>query len=42
MTGRMVRVIRFQFSLKVMGQTGWILRTFWVRSQGPISKLVLF
>ena len=41
-SGRIVRVIRFQSSFNVMGQTGWTLRIFCVSSSGPIPKLVLF
>jgi hypothetical protein len=41
-TGTIVRVIRFQFSVSEKGQTGWMLRTFWVFSSGPKLKLVLF
>ena len=33
--GTMVRVIRFQSSESLNGTTGWMLRTFWVRSRGP-------
>src|ERR1035441_630642 len=37
-----MRAIRFQFSLMLMGMTGWIFNTFRVRSYGPLPKAVLF
>ena len=41
-TGTMVRVIRFQSSLSVIGRTGWMLRTFCVWWSGPALNVVLF
>src|SRR5713101_8674934 len=44
-SGMIVRVMRFQSWLKVIGTTGWMLRTFWVLPLllgGPFPKLVLF
>src|SRR5215469_10465725 len=40
--GRIVRVIKFHWSLSLMGITGWIFRTSCVRSYGPMLKLLLF
>src|SRR5579885_1164984 len=40
-SGMMVRVIRFQSSLKWKGITGWMLSTSWVPSKGPTPKFVL-
>ena len=42
MIGMMVRVIRFQSSLKLMGMTGWTLSTYCVALFGPTPKLKLF
>ena len=41
MMGRIVRVIRFK-PPKLNGITGWMLRTFCLRSNGPMLRLVLF
>src|ERR1022692_4544888 len=37
-----MRVIRFQFSLMLIGMTGWIFNTSCVRLYGPTPKAVLF
>src|SRR5208337_496805 len=42
MMGMMVRVIRFQFSFRLMGMTGWTLRLYCVVWFGPTLKLKLF
>jgi hypothetical protein len=41
-SGKIVRVIRFQSSLRWIGTTGWMFRMFWVPFNGPKLKLVLF
>src|SRR5215469_1109276 len=40
--GAIQRIIRFQFSLTSIGTMGWMFRTFCVRANGPIPKLLLF
>src|SRR5208283_294406 len=42
MIGMMMRVIRFQFSFREIGMTGWTLRIYWVVWFGPTLKLKLF
>src|SRR5258708_27404065 len=43
-SGMIVRVMGFQWPVKVTGTTGWMLRTFWVPLLlgGPYPKLLLF
>jgi hypothetical protein len=42
MTDRMVRMIRFQFSLMESGTTGWILAVYFIACAGPMPKSQLF
>src|SRR5215510_16607789 len=42
MMGVMMRAIRFQFSVRWMGITGWTLRIYTIRSLLPAPKLKLF
>jgi hypothetical protein len=41
-SGAMVREMTIQSLLKCKGTTGWMLRTFCARLNGPTLKLVLF
>src|SRR5271169_4682320 len=41
MIGTIQRTIRFQFLDTLSGITGWMFKTFWVRSAGPMLKLKL-
>src|SRR5262245_532206 len=42
MMGVIMRAIRFQFSVRWRGITGWTLRTYTIRSLLPAPKLKLF
>src|SRR5262245_41860603 len=42
MMGTMVRVMRFQSSVRWMGITGWMFRSQTLRFSGPVLKLKLF
>jgi hypothetical protein len=42
MTGMIVRVMRFHWSVSLIGITGWTFRTHTVRFSGPVLKLKLF
>src|ERR1700734_1541741 len=41
MIGTIQRTMRFQSFDTLIGITGWMFRTFWVRSDGPMLKLKL-
>ena len=42
MIGMMMRVMRFQSSVSLIGITGWMLRSQTLRFSGPVLKLKLF
>src|SRR5215468_2291252 len=42
MMGTMVRVMRFQSSVSLIGITGWMFRSQTLRFSGPVLKLKLF
>src|ERR1039458_644344 len=42
MTGRIVRVMRFQSSLMENGITGWMLAVYFIAFSGPMPKSQLF
>src|SRR5215470_20035893 len=41
-TGMIVREMTFHCAFKLIGTTGWMLRTFCERPNGPLLKLLLF
>src|SRR5580692_1722374 len=42
MVGTMVRVMRFQLLLSVIGMTGWTLTVYFIARDGPMPKSQLF